>query len=137
MKFIAGKGFIKPLPFITAAVCLVVAIVFVVYDKAPYHLPAGIYGAWYSDDPRYQNCFLKISTDALLIRGADGNIYHYGFKSARQETARHSPGHVYILTAADQEGDELEFRFYFDAGAGILTYANQRNVVWTKAKREE
>ncbi len=137
MKFIAGKGFIKPLPFLVVTICLLMALVFIVKGKAPQQLPPDILGRWYSADPRYQDCSISFSTDSLIIGGADGNFYHYTLRSVREEAEGNSKRRLYTLLSTDHEGVGLEFRLSYDAEAGNLSYANQRDVVWRKRLQAE
>lgn len=136
MKYSADTGYTKPLLYIAAIICLGISCFFIFSNKGPRQLPEDILGEWRSDDPRYQNCFMTISTHSFIIGGADGNIYSYALKSFTEEAMGNDKGRLYTLFSEDKGGLELEYRIYYDAEGGVLSYKNQRNVVWRKAKKE-
>lgn len=136
MKSFKDRGFTKPMLYVAAAICLGLVLFFVFSAPKTQQLPQNILGEWYSDDPRYQTCFMKISANFFIIGGADGNIYPYGIKSVTEEATANSKERYYTLRCEDAEGLELEFRLFYDAETGRLSYKNQQNVIWFKAKKE-
>ncbi len=137
MNYSGGPGTGRTLKILAAIMCLAGIIFLVFPSKERQQLPQDIFGEWFSGDPRYQSCFLNITADSFVIGGADGNIYHYGLKSVAGEKAVNSEGYFYTLLCTDPEGLELEFRLYYDPAAGVLSYKNQRNVIWFKAKQKK
>jgi hypothetical protein len=135
MKSSKNKGFTKPMLYVAAAICLGLVLFFVFWAPKTQHLPPNILGEWYSDDPRYQTCFVTINADSFIIGGADGNIYPYRIKSITAEDTADSKDRLYTLLCEDPEGLELAFRLYYDAERGMLSYKNQRNIIWLKAKK--
>lgn len=131
------RDFTKPILYIAAAICLGLALFFIFSAKKTQQLPQDIWGEWTSDDPRYQTCFVTISADSFIIGGADGNIYPYRIKSITAEDTADSTGRLYTLLCEDKEGMELEFRLFYDAATSRLSYKNQRNVIWFKARKEQ
>ncbi|MGV1100090.1 hypothetical protein ACUUL3_11875 [Thiovibrio sp. JS02] len=136
MKSTADTGLVKPLLYLALTVFLAAGTVFLFSDRQERQLPQEIFGEWYSDDPRYQTCFVTISADSFVIGGADGNTYHYALKSVEEEASENGAGRFYTLLCEDEEGLELEFRIHYDAATGMLSYRNQRDVIWLKAKKE-
>jgi len=123
--------------YIAATIYIVIAHFFIFTDKAPPQLPEGIVGEWNSDDPRYQNCFMTISTNSFIIGGADWTLKSYGLKSFTEEAMTNDKGRLYTLLYEDKDGLELESHIYFDAEAGVLSYKNQRDVIWRKIKKND
>ena len=136
MKSSKDRGLAQPVLYVAATICLGIVLFFVFSAKKTQQLPHGIFGEWYSDDPRYQTCFVTISADSFIIGGADGNSYHYRLKSVSEKPAPNSKGRLYTLLCEDKDGLELEFRLYYDAETGLLSYENQRNVIWFKEKKD-
>lgn len=104
-------------------------------DQESQQLPPDILGEWYSDDPRYQACFMEIRPDSFVMGGADGNSSYYGLTAIAGKRADNGAGYFYTLSGVDSDGLELDFRFYFDAKSGMLSYKNQRNIIWLQTKK--
>lgn len=137
MKSVRHRDFSKPLLYVAAAICLGLILFFVFSAKKPQQLPQEILGEWHSDDTRYQTCFVTIRTNFFIIGGADGNVYPYGIRSVTEESTANSKIHLYTLRCEDTAGLELEFRFYYDAETKMLSYKNQQDVIWLKAKKDQ
>ena len=123
--------------YIAATIYIVISYFFIFTTKSPQQLPEGILGEWRSNDPRYQNCFMTISTNSFIIGGADWNINSYGLKSFTEEALDNDKGRLYIVRYEDKNGLELESRIYYNAKAGVLSYKNQRDVIWRKIKKND
>lgn len=137
MKSSKNRSFTKPMLCVAAAICLGLVLFFIFSAQKTHHLPPEILGEWYSDDPRYQTCFMKIRANFFIIGGADGNIYPYGIRSVSEEATANSKERYYTLRCEDTEGLALEFRLYYNAETRRLSYKNQQNVIWFKAKKED
>lgn len=136
MKFLADQDVRKP-ALLVAALLLLTGTLFFLVEREPAELPPDIYGAWYSSDPRYQACFMEISREAFVIGAADGNVYYYALTGITEEAVDTSQDRFFILHCLDDEGMALDFRLLYDHRQGLLSYKNQRNVIWFKSKKEE
>lgn len=136
MKFLADQDLRKP-ALLVALLLLLTGAFFLLVEREPAELPPEIIGAWYSSDPRYQACFMEISREAFVIGAADGNVYYYTLTGITEEAAATSQEHFFILHCRDDEGMSLDFRLLYDRRQGLLSYKNQRDVIWFKSKNEE
>ncbi len=135
MKKKADRGFRTLLWAAVVIIGLGLTLFFIFADQERQQLPPEILGKWYSADPRYQACFMDIRPDSFVMGGADGNSSYYGLTAITGKRADNGTGYFYTLSCVDADGLELDFRFYFEAESGLLSYTNQRDIIWFKAKK--
>ncbi|MFH7319226.1 hypothetical protein ACHHRT_01300 [Desulfurivibrio sp. D14AmB] len=132
MKLLADNKVRKP-ALLVAVLLLLTGALFFLAGRESAELPPEILGEWYSSDPRYQACFLDISRESLVIGAADGNVYYYTLTGITEELAATGQESFFTLHCRDDEGMALDFRLRYDRRQNLLSYRNQREVIWFKA----
>jgi len=131
MKFSTDKEVPKP-ALLVAVLLLLAGALFFLVGRESAELPPEILGEWYSSDPRYQACFMEISRESFVIGAADGNVYHYTLTGITEEAATNQES-FFTLHCRDDEGMALDFRLLYDRQQNLLSYRNQREVIWFKS----
>ena len=108
---------------------LVLLILGVTVAPKPDQVPAELQGVWKTNDPRYSDRSLEISSVHLNLGTGEGTsttgfIRHVKIESAGAES-------LVIITYTNSDGENTLYLLY-DATAQVIHFKNQPGVAWTK-----
>lgn len=98
-------------------------------------VPDELLGRWTSEAPRYADTFFELQRETLVLGLADGRREIRPV--TRVERVRQDGETlftVYYLDPADPKRTEFRLAFFFDAGAGLIRWKNQRAIAWTRPR---
>ena len=93
-----------------------------------------LYGAWYSEEPRYQDCYLDIDETLIAIGAADGKEYLYFIESFEKVTTNHTTS--YTFNTKNLDGDDFTFWLNLaqKGNLSMMNFKNQPHISWTKER---
>jgi hypothetical protein len=105
-------------------------------SQSPGFIPAELRGKYATDDPKYKDQFIELSSAMILLGFGGGEYKYYSVKRVEKEIIDHRTLYT-ILCANEDEGEEFNLSFFVDfAGEGILHFKNKPQVAWEKQKTE-
>ncbi len=95
-------------------------------------LPDELLGTWKTEALKYQDTFLEIKTDLLVLGMKTGEVQ--SFTIAKVEGKKLCEGwELYTVFYQNDSLQKFEFPFYYKAAKnGVIRFKNQENLVWKK-----
>ncbi len=89
-----------------------------------------IYGKWISDDPPYDDCYMKITPQEIVFGEGQKLIGAYRIIRIEDETKAGK----YLYTVHYDDDGELKIAFEYKAvNGGEIRIRNQERIVWTRS----
>ena len=96
------------------------------------NVPEELLGIWTTNDPRYEDRYFELTTEATMIVGTgEGNSDTYIITNIESVTV--SALTDYTLSYFKNAGNEYKFRFRYDPfDNGIIRFVNQKALKWRR-----
>ena len=96
-------------------------------------VPAELLGRWTTSAPKYADTFFELQRDTLILGLAGGRTETRPVtKVERVLQEGETLFTVYYLDPSDPTRTEFKLAFFFEAGAGVVRWKNQKDIAWTR-----
>ncbi len=101
---------------------------------APPNDPLGsdFMGTWRTDAPKYQDCYIEISEDLLVLGNKEHNPAIYYVKSIKRENENSLETYTLICNASDGVEFLFSLSIETDAIGTVLKLRNKDEIAWRK-----
>lgn len=121
-------------PYLFLALLFTSAFVVACAPRGPAEVPEELLGVWITDDPRYEDRFLKLEKRKIHF-GMGGNEATEAPIIGLEELSERG-ALVYRIKYLSPDGLEYTQSLYYDRSTGELRYKNRPSVVWRRVEIE-
>jgi hypothetical protein len=101
-------------------------------SQSPGFIPAELRGKYATDDPKYKDQFIELSSAMILLGFGGGEYKYYSVKRVEKEIIDDRLLYT-ILCSNEDEEEEFNFAFFADLENGrVIRFKNKQHVSWEK-----
>ncbi|UCC38941.1 MAG: hypothetical protein JSV96_14175 [Candidatus Aminicenantes bacterium] len=94
-------------------------------------------GVWKTMSPKYKGCFFELQKSTITIGPKEGEPNTFAITNIKRKKENRGEWALYTVYYVDLGGKEYEFPIYYlPEKNGVIRFANQEKVVWTRENHQ-